>query len=88
MSVYQIHKFCRRILHDPVFRDLAIRQPEIAVGQFSLTKEEQVALLAGDVGTLFNMGASAFLLLILSRFEIFGLKLPIYNERMRNLRKT
>lgn len=87
MSIYQVHKFCRHVLHDLSFRELALRRPEEAVNRFCFTEEERVALLAGDVGKLFSLGASAFLLLILSRFEIFGLKLSIYNERMRNLNK-
>jgi hypothetical protein len=45
--------------------------------------EERAALLAGDVGRLNREGASGFLLLILSRFEVFGLKLPAFNRRMR-----
>ena len=85
MSNYQIHKFCRRILHDPDFRSLASRAPEAALNQFDLTEVERGALLSGDVRELFEQGASAFLLLILSRFEIFDLKIPIYNERMRRV---
>jgi hypothetical protein len=45
--------------------------------------EERKALLAGDVARLYREGALAFLLLILSRFDVFGLKLPIFNRRMR-----
>jgi hypothetical protein len=87
MSNYQIHKFCRCILHDPSFRGLAIREPETALKQFDLTEDEKGALLSGDVRALFEQGASGFLLLILSRFEIFGLKLAIYNARMRKAPK-
>jgi hypothetical protein len=49
----------------------------------SFSDDERAALLAGDVARLNREGASAFLLLILCRFEVFGLKLPIFNRRMR-----
>jgi hypothetical protein len=87
MSNYQIHKFCRCILHDLSFRNLAIHEPETALKQFDLTGDEKSALLSGDVRTLFEQGASGFLLLILSRFEIFGLKLALYNARMLEVPK-
>jgi hypothetical protein len=47
------------------------------------SEAERAALLAGDVARLYREGASAFLLLILCRFEVFGLELPIFNRRMR-----
>ena len=48
-----------------------------------LTDEERRALLAGDVGTLYRMGANAFLMNYLARFEVCGLNAANYNERMR-----
>ncbi len=83
MSTYLVHKFCRRVLHDLEFRRLALGDPESAASQFSFSDEERTALLSGDVGFLYRQGASAFLLLILSRFEVFGLVLPVFNARMR-----
>jgi hypothetical protein len=47
------------------------------------SEAERAALLAGDVARLYREGASAFLLLILCRFEVFGLELTIFNRRMR-----
>jgi len=85
MSVLTIHKFCRRVLHDPLFRELVLAHPEQAVDEFDFSDEERKALLAGDVARLHQMGATPFLLLIFSRFGIFGLSLAIYNERMRKL---
>lgn len=85
MSAYLVHKLCRRVLHDPEFRELALSDPEKAVSQFPFLEDERKALLSGDVGSLYCIGASAFLLLILSRFEVFGLKLSIFNKRMRAL---
>ena len=41
------------------------------------------ALVAGDVGALFRLGANGFLMAYLARFEVCGLNVASYNERMR-----
>ena len=84
MNVYLIHTLCRRVLHDEGFRELILENPEAAVSSMPFSDEERKALLVGDVARLYREGALAFLLLILSRFEVFGLELPIFNRRMRN----
>jgi hypothetical protein len=86
MNTYRIHSFCRRVLHDPDFRQRLIETPELALQECTLDHTERHALLSGDVISLYQSGASAFLLLILSRYRLFGLELPIYNARMRSLR--
>ena len=48
-----------------------------------LTTSEREALLTGDVGALFRMGANAFLMAYMARFEVCGLNVEIYNQRMR-----
>ena len=48
-----------------------------------LTDEERSALIGGDVGKLFRMGANAFLMGYLPRFEVCGLNVESYNQRMR-----
>jgi hypothetical protein len=83
MNVYLIHKLCRRVLHDKDFRRLILKDPESAVSSMPFGDRERAALLAGDVARLNREGVSAFLLLILCRFEVFGLRLPIFNHRMR-----
>ena len=83
MNTYLIHTLCRRVLHDKQFRKLILASPEAAVQTMPFTEEERTALLSGDVGRLNRAGASGFLLLILSRFEVFGLALPTFNRRMR-----
>ncbi|RAX41125.1 hypothetical protein [Rhizobium tropici] len=83
MNIYLIHTLCRRILHDKDFRKLVQRSPESAVMSMPFSEDERAALLSGDVGRLNREGASGFLLLILSRFEVFGLTLPVFNRRMR-----
>jgi hypothetical protein len=86
MNTYRIHSFCRRVLHDPDFRQRLLESPELALKECTLNDIERHALLSGDVISLYQSGASAFLLLILSRYRLFGLELPIYNARMRSLR--
>lgn len=83
MTAYVVNKLCRRVLHDPQYRALVKIDPERALDEFPFDEEERRALLEGDVGWLYHHGAFAFLLLILSRFEVFGLALPIFNARMR-----
>jgi len=83
MNIYLIHTLCRRVLHDTDFRKRILESPEAAVSSMPFSDEERAALLAGDVGRLNREGASGFLLLILSRFEVFGLKLPVFNRRIR-----
>ena len=86
MSVYGIHSFCRRVLHDREFRLIVKDDPDRALAMMPLTDEERTALRTGAVRRLHEMGASGFLLLILSRFEVLGLDLPTYNARMRVVR--
>jgi len=83
MKGYLINKFCRRVLHDRDFRELTLKDPSTAVSSMPFSEAERDALLNGDVAALYHEGASAFLLLILCRFEVFGLTLPIFNGRMR-----
>jgi hypothetical protein len=83
MNVYRIHTLCRRVLHDRGFRALILANPEAAVMSMPFSDAERGALLAGDVARLYREGAHPFLLLILSRFEVFGLTLPVFNRRIR-----
>jgi hypothetical protein len=53
----------------------------------SLTEVERAALLIGDVAWLFVRGAHPFLLAYLTRWELFGLTVSIYSERIRTARE-
>lgn len=83
MNTYLIHTLCRRVLHDRDFRRFILEAPEAAVSSMPFSVDERSALLSGDVARLYREGAVAFLLLILSRYEVFGLELPVFNRRMR-----
>jgi hypothetical protein len=54
-----------------------------ALAPLELTDDERRALLDGNVGKLYRMGANGFLMGYLARFEVCGLNVPTYNERMR-----
>ncbi len=83
MSVYGVNKLCRTALHDLATRDLLKTDPAAALELFPLNEDEKRLLLAGEVGTLWEQGASGFLLSYLTRWELFGLTVDVYSARMR-----
>jgi hypothetical protein len=84
MSVYAVNYLCREVLRDHAFRAAMKADPAKAIANHDLTAEEREALLAGDVAKLYRLGVNAFLMGYLPRFEVCGLTLPIYNERIRS----
>jgi hypothetical protein len=85
VSVYAVNKLCRRVVHEPELRAALAADPEPALRAATppLSEEEIAALLAGDVGRLSRMGANHFLLHQLGRWQVLGLDLPTYAERIR-----
>jgi hypothetical protein len=83
MSIFAVNYLCREVLRDHGFRAAMKADPAKALALLDLTDEERRALVAGDVGTLFRMGANGFLMGYLARFEVCGLNVQVYNERMR-----
>jgi Aromatic-ring-opening dioxygenase LigAB, LigA subunit len=83
MSAYDVNKVCWLSLHDPSFRNALRRDPQAALATALLNDEERALLLAGEVGKLHDLGAHSFLLSHLSRFELFGLDVDTYSERIR-----
>jgi len=85
VSVYAVDKVCRRVVCEPGFADRLREDPESALRAANppLSDSERELLLAGDVGRLGRMGANFFLLHQLGRFELFGLTLPSYAQRIR-----
>jgi hypothetical protein len=83
MSIFTVNHLCREVLRDHAFRAAMKADPAKALAPLDLTGDEQQALLAGDVGALFRMGANGFLMAYLARFEVCGLDVGNYNERMR-----
>ena len=83
MSIFAVNHLCLEVLRDHAFRAAMKADPAKALAPLDLTDAERRALLAGDVGALYRMGANAFLMNYLSRFEVCGLNAANYNERMR-----
>jgi hypothetical protein len=83
MSAYEVNKLCRRALREPEFRAALQNDPAAVLSRLDLTPAEREALLAGAVGDLHQMGASAFLLSYLPRWNLFGLDVDSYGQRMR-----
>jgi hypothetical protein len=83
MSIFSVNHLCREVLRDHAFRAAMKADPAKALAPLDLTGEERTALLAGDVGKLYRMGANAFLMNYLPRYEVLGLTVANYNERMR-----
>jgi hypothetical protein len=88
VSVYAINKLCRDALHDLAFREVLKRDPAAAIASRDLTADERKALLEGDVVRLYEWGCHPFLLVYLTRWDLFGLTQPIYNKRIRMAHDT
>ena len=84
MSIYAVNYLCREVLRDHAFRASMKQDPAAALAKYELTEEERRALLAGDVAALYRLGVNAFLMGYLPRFEVCGLTLPLFNERIRS----
>ena len=87
MSIYAVNKLCRDALHDLAFRAALKSDPAAAIAPLSLTDEERSALLHGDVAWLYERGAHPFLLAYFTRWELFGLTVAHYSERIRQARQ-
>ena len=83
MSIFAVNHLCREVLRDHAFPAAMKADPATALAGLDLTDEERRALVAGEVGALYRMGVNGFLMGYLTRFEVCGLNVGIYNERMR-----
>jgi hypothetical protein len=85
MSIISVNHLCRDITRDPVLREAFRRDPETELAKYprQFTRAERTALLAGDVGTLYQMGVNAYLMGYLARYGLFGLTGESYSGRVR-----
>jgi hypothetical protein len=85
VSVYAVNKVCQRISHEPALRDALSHDAVAALRAASppLSEEEIALFAAADVGRLARMGANPFLLHQIGRWQLLGLDLPTYGERIR-----
>lgn len=83
MTLLAVNRVCHALMHDKDFRARMQADPRAALQAYPLSDAERAAILAGDVATLYRLGANAFLMGYLARFEVCGLTVPIYGERIR-----
>ena len=83
MSIFAVNYLCREVLRDHAFRAAMKADPAKALAPLDLTDEERRTLIAGDVGALYRLGVNGFLMGYLARYEVCGLNIEIYNQRMR-----
>ena len=83
MSIFAVNYLCREVMRDHAFRAAMKADPAKALAPLDLTDEERRALIAGDVGALYRLGVNGFLMGYLARYEVCGLNIEIYNQRMR-----
>jgi hypothetical protein len=83
MSLLEVNRVCYRIAHDPGFLAALRADPRAALAKLDLTRSERTALLEGDVGALYCLGAQPLLLVRLAVYGLFGLTPRLYTERVR-----
>lgn len=83
MSIYAVNYLCRELLRDHAFRAAMKSDPAKALADKALTDDERQALLAGDVAKLYRMGVNSFLMGYMARFEVCGLNIETYSQRIR-----
>ncbi len=82
MSLYQLQKFLYDLNRDPGVQAAYRAEPAAVVGRYELTPEERAALLAGDVGLIYVLGANGQLLMHFA--ALLGLSWPAYLQAMRD----
>jgi hypothetical protein len=85
-EIYLVNKLGHRVFHDVAFRETVKKDPAAAIADWPFTDKVRKALLEGDVVRLYEWGAHPFLLAHFTRWDLFGLTRPLYNERMRGAR--
>jgi Aromatic-ring-opening dioxygenase LigAB, LigA subunit len=83
MSLYQLNKILYLLEVDAEFLTKIKSNPAEATKSMELTDEERSALLRGDVGKLYLLGANPFILDSIARHELFGLNRESYLAAVR-----
>ena len=86
MSAYAVNKVCHLVGKDRAFRLALDADPAAVLAGFDLTEDERVALIAGEVGRLYELGAHGYLLGHLTRYETLGITVAKFAERMMRAR--
>jgi hypothetical protein len=86
MAPFDVDRVCWRIVHDPAFYEQVQADPQAAIADVGLTDEERRLLLAGDVGALYELGVSGFLMEHLANWRAFGVGHESYSDLIRQAR--
>jgi hypothetical protein len=82
MSLYQLQKFLFDINRDPTVQSEYRAAPAILVQRYDLTAQERDAIVAGDIGLIYVLGANGQLLMHFAAF--LGMPWPAYIQSMRD----
>ena len=82
MSLYQLQKFLFDINRDPTVQSEYRVAPAILVQRYDLTAQERDAIVAGDIGLIYVLGANGQLLMHFAAF--LGIPWPAYIQSMRD----
>jgi len=83
MSLYQLNKILYRLEMDATFLEGMKCNPAEAIKNVELSEEERSALLRGEVGKLYLLGANLFILDSIARHELFGTNRESYLAQVR-----
>lgn len=82
MSLYLVQKLLFELNRDPDARERYLRDRQEFVAAWSLTEEEQRAVVEPDIGLLFHLGVNGQILMHFAAFH--GLPWAEYLDRMRD----
>lgn len=82
MSLYQLQKFLFDLNRDPAVQSAYRSSADTLVQQYDLTPEERDAIVKGDIGLIYVLGANGQLLMHFAAF--LGMPWPAYIQSMRD----
>jgi hypothetical protein len=82
VSLYQLQKFLFDLNRDPSVQGEYRRDASALVRRYELTAEERDAIVGGDVGLIYVLGANGQLLMHFAAF--LGMPWPAYIQAMRD----
>jgi hypothetical protein len=82
MSLYQLQKFLYDLNRDPRVQQDYHRDLGGLLGRYELTDEERTAIVEGNVGLIYILGANGQLLMHYAAF--LGMPWPAYIQAMRD----
>ena len=82
MSLYQLQKFLFDINRDPSVQGEYRKDAAALVERYDLTAEERNAIVGGDIGLIYVLGANGQLLMHFA--ALLGMPWPAYIQAMRD----